>query len=151
MQFRQHLLNVPNQRLTVNLMSNLFLCWMCVMLLYEMETTGNVSELHFTTLVENAIDWSVSHCLTPKTTSAVWKTNDMWRKVSSKNPHLKKKLSYSFIEKMSVSLWSNMPIKCLQSHKQKQVINYVALSFGYARHPFGQPLHTLFYSYSCKL
>lgn len=31
-----------------------------MMLLYEMETTGNVSEMHFTTLVENAIDWSIS-------------------------------------------------------------------------------------------
>lgn len=56
MQFPQHLLNVPNQRLIAHLMSNLFWCWMCMMLLYEMETTGNVSEMHFTTLVENAID-----------------------------------------------------------------------------------------------
>lgn len=64
MQFPQHLLYVPKQRLIVNLMSNLF-CWMCVMLLYEMETTGSVSEMHFTALVENVIDWSVSPCAWP--------------------------------------------------------------------------------------
>lgn len=66
MQFLQQLLNVPNQRFIANLMSSLFLCWMGMMLLYEMETTGNVSEMHFTTLVKNAIDWSVSHCVWPQ-------------------------------------------------------------------------------------
>jgi hypothetical protein len=66
MQFPQYLLNVPNPRLIASLMSDLFLCWICMMLLYKMETTGNVSEMHFTTLVENAIDWSESHRVWPQ-------------------------------------------------------------------------------------
>lgn len=106
---------------------------MCVTLLYEMETTGSVSEMHFTALVENVIDWSVSHCLTPKITPAVWKTNGLWKKVSNKI-HIKKKrnkhkISYAFLEKMLISLWRNVPIKCLLSHQGKQLFWSMMLSY----------------------
>lgn len=44
-------------------MSNLFLCWMCMMLLYEMEIIGNVLEMYFIILVENVIDWLILFCV----------------------------------------------------------------------------------------
>lgn len=93
-----------------------------MMLLYEIETTGNVSEMHFTTLVENAIDWWISYCLTPRTTSAVCKTNDTCKEVQVKFT-LRKKKKTSFIEQISMYLWSNMPIKCPLSNKGKQLFS----------------------------
>lgn len=74
---------------------------MCVMLLYEMETTGSVSEMHFTALVENVIDWSVSHCVwPPKLPLHFGKQMAYERKFQTKSTlKKKKKLSYSFLEK----------------------------------------------------
>lgn len=130
---------------------------MCVTLLYEMETTGSVSEMHFTALVENVIDWSVSHCLTPKITPAVWKTNGLWKKVSNKI-HIKKKKKQTQNQLCFLRKNVNISLKeCankmspVTSRKATVLVNDVVLSFSYARHLFGQLLYILFYSCNCKL
>lgn len=88
-------------------MSNLF-CWMCVMLLYEMETTGSVSEMHFTALVENVIDWSVSHCVwPPKLPLHFGKQMAYERKFQTKSTLKKKKTQLFFLRKKNVNISLN--------------------------------------------
>ena len=114
-------------------MSNLFFFWMCVMLLYEMETTGSVSEMHFTALVENVIDWSESHCVWPPKLPLQFGRQMAYERKFQTKSILKKetntKLSYSFLEKMLIYLWRIVPIKYLLSHQGKQLIWLIMLSY----------------------